>query len=209
MRTFFLLVLIAGVAAGFGYPWAVTNFSGRELGTWPVYERGSGFRPVTTRLTEADAPVRVLVDLTSLGPVEFAPRSTVLTVTASTGGRTVLADTLTFAEAKPQERSPQMRDRIYRDEGGVITDIEDGDYIFVIGPGDADGIEMSAVDLVLRASAVSVDRRVPPIGYAAAAIGFIGLVLSLRRRRRDRAASTEALPPRWGRSGDGRDGGAR
>lgn len=209
MRTFFLLVLIAGVAAGFGYPWAATNFSGRELGTWPVYERGGGFRPVTTRLTEADAPVRVLVDLTSLGPVEFAPRSTVLTVTASTNGRTVLADTLTFAEAKPQERSPQMRDRIYRDEGGVITDIQDGDYTFVVGPGDADGIQMRSVDLVLRAGAVSVDRRVPPIGYAAAAIGFIGLVLSMRGRRRDRTASTETPQPRWGRGSDGRDGGAR
>ncbi len=209
MRIFFLLVLIAGVAAGFGYPWAVTNFSGRELGTWPVYERGSGFTPVTTRLTQADAPVRVLVDLTSLGPTEFAPRSTALTVTASTGGRRVLAETLTFAEAKPQERSPQSRDRIYRDEAGVISYIEDGDYTFVVGQGDADGIQMRSVDLVLRARALSVDPRVPPIGYAAAAIGFIGLVLSMRRRRRDRVASAEPPTPRWGRGGNGGDGGAR
>lgn len=209
MRTFFLLVLIAGMAAGFGYPWAVSNFSGRELGTWPVYERGSGFTPVTTRLTQADAPVRVLVDLTSLGSVEFVPRRTALTLTASTGGRTVLAETLTFAAARPQERSPQSRDRIYRDEAGVISDVQDGDYTFVVGPGDAEGIQMRSVDLVLRARAISVDPRVPPIGYAAAAIGVIGLVLSIRRRRRDRASGTETLPPRWGRGGDGGDGGAR
>ncbi|MBX3581539.1 MAG: hypothetical protein KF810_06570 [Rhizobiaceae bacterium] len=203
MRAFFLLVFLGGLTAGFGYPWAINNFSGRELGNWPTYERGSGFQPVTVRLTSADAPVRVLVDLTSLGPVEFAPRRTALTLTASTEGGTVLAETLTFSEAKPQERSPQSRDRIYRDEAGVIEEIEDGDYTFVIGPGDVDGIEMRSVDLSLRGRALSVDPRLPPVGYSAAAIGFIGLVLSLRRRKRDRAAGTESLPPRWGRGGDG------
>ena len=34
MRTIFLLILLIGVGAGFVYPWAVTNFSGREIGVW-------------------------------------------------------------------------------------------------------------------------------------------------------------------------------
>ena len=59
----------------------------------------------------------------------------------------MLAETLNFAEAKPQEKSPQLREKIYRDEAGVITGIEDGDYTFIVGQGDAEGIQMRSVDL--------------------------------------------------------------
>jgi len=201
MRTIFLLILLAGAAAGFGYPWYVTNFSGRELGSFQVYERGGTFRPVTVALSSADAPVRVLVDMTAVAPPEFAQAGTALTITASTaGGRTVLAEPLSFSEAKPQERSPQLREKIYRDEAGVITDVEDGDYTFTVGRGDAEEIQIQSVDLVLRAGAGAVDPRVQPIGFALIAIGFIGLVLSIRRRKRERNPNSEP-PPRWGRGG--------
>ena len=201
MRTIFLLILLAGAAAGFGYPWYVTNFSGRELGSFQVYERGGTFRPVTVALSSSDAPVRVLVDMTAVAPPEFAQAGTALTITASTAdGRTVLAEPLSFSEAKPQERSPQLREKIYRDEAGVITDVEDGDYTFTVGRGDAEEIQIQSVDLVLRAGAGAVDPRVQPIGFALIAIGFIGLVLSIRRRKRERNPNSEP-PPRWGRGG--------
>ncbi|TIP80276.1 MAG: hypothetical protein E5X60_36625, partial [Mesorhizobium sp.] len=64
MRFLFLLILLAGTGIGVVYPWAMTNFSGHEIGTWRVYEQGR-FRPVTVPLSGRDAPVRVLVDLTA------------------------------------------------------------------------------------------------------------------------------------------------
>lgn len=201
MRTIFLVILLAGLAAAFGYPWAVTSFSGRELGVWRVYDRGGDFRPVTVRLEEADGPVRVLVDLEALSPPEFAPRVTTLTITADVGGRTVLAAPLSFAEAKPQERNPQQRDMLYRDEAGVISPVEEGEYTFVLGRGDAEGIQIGSVDLVLRGGVWSVDSRVQPIGYALSTIGFVGLVLALRCKRQSRGRSSEPSPPRWGRNG--------
>ena len=201
MRAVFLLILLAGAVMGFGYPWYVTNFSGDEMGSWRVHERGSTFRPVTVALSPADEPVRVLVDMTAIAPPEFALGSTVLTLTASTGGRTVLAETLSFSEAKPQERSPQLREKIYRDEAGVLTGIEAGDYEFVVGRGDAEDIQILSVDLILRRGAGAVDPRLQPVGYALTAIGFIGLVLSLRRRKRERNPNSEPPPPRWGRGG--------
>lgn len=202
MRTVFLLILLAGVAAGFGYPWYVTNFSGSELGTWQVFARGGQFQPVTVALSAADAPVRVLVDMTAVAPPEFSQAGTALTITASTGGgRTVLAEPLSFSEAKPREQSPQQREKVYRDEAGVITDIEDGDYTFVVGRGDAEEIQIRSVDLVLRSGAGAVDPRAQPFGYALTAIGFIGLVLAMRRGGRERKANSQPPPPRWGRGG--------
>jgi hypothetical protein len=200
MRTIFFLILLAGAGAAFGYPRYVTNFSGREIGTWPVFERGGQFQPVTTRLSRDDEPVRVLVDMTAVAPPEFAQAGTALTITASTGdGRTVLAEPLSFSEAKPQEKSPQLREKIYRDEAGILTDITGGDYTIVVGQGDAEGIQIRSVDLILRAGAGAIDPRAEPVGYALLAIGFIGLVLSLRRRRGESNPNSQPPPPRWGR----------
>ncbi|MDQ2632232.1 MAG: hypothetical protein M3Y43_08025 [Pseudomonadota bacterium] len=201
MRTIFLLILLAGAATGFLYPWYVTNFSGSEIGTWPVYERGGSFRPVSIPLSAADEPVRVLIDMTAAEPPEFARSSTVLTLTASTGGRTVLAETLSFFEARPREKSPQLREKVYRDEAGVLTGIEAGHYEFAVGRGDVEDIRILSVELTLRRGAGAVDQRLQPVGFALTAIGFIGLVLSLRRRRRERNASSQPPPPRWGRGG--------
>ena len=43
MRTIFFLILLAGIGAGIVYPWTVRNFSGSEIGTWRVYDRGGSF----------------------------------------------------------------------------------------------------------------------------------------------------------------------
>ncbi len=201
MRLIFLLLVIGGIGASFVYPWAVTNFSGHEVGTWRVYDRGQAFQPVVARLSAADVPVRVMVDMIAVAPPEFAQSSTVLTITASTGGRTVLAEPISFHESKPQEKSPQLREKAYRDEAGVISNVQDGDYTFVVGRGDLEEIQIKSVDLVLRGGAASVDARAQPLGYAATAIGFIGLVLAMRRGRRDRKPDAPP-PPRWGRGGD-------
>jgi hypothetical protein len=198
MRTIFFLIFLAGLVAGFGYPWYVTNFSGREIGAWQVYDRGGSFRPVTTKLSSADEPVRVLVDMTAVAPPEFAQAGTALTITATTQNRTVLAEMLSFSEAKPQEKSPQLREKIYRDEAGVMSGIEEGDYTFTLERGDLEQIEIRAVDLVLRGGAGGIDPRAQPIGYSLVAVGLIGFVLASRRRRQ-RNPNAQPPAPRWGR----------
>jgi hypothetical protein len=201
VRAIFLLILLAGAGLGFAYPWYVTSFSGREIGSWQVYERGGQFRPVTVRLSSADAPVRVVVDMTAVAPPEFALAGTALTITATTRNRTVLAEPLSFSEAKPQERSPQLREKVYRDEAGVIANIEDDDYTFVVGRGDAEEIQIRSVELVLRGGAGAIDPRAQPVGFTLLAVGFIGLVLAMRRGRRERNPNSQPPPPRWGRGG--------
>ncbi|MDX8448391.1 hypothetical protein [Mesorhizobium captivum] len=204
MRFLSVLILIAGAAIGVFYPWVMSNFSGHAIGTYRVYE-GGRFRPATVRLAASDAPVRVLVDLTARAERVASQQRTVLTLTAASGGRTALASTLSFNHTdNPRQVSPQLPDKIFRDEAGVIETITSGPYVFTIGPGDADGIDMRAVDLILRAGTGSIDERARPAGYALMGVGLVGLVLSLvfgRGGKPPQNPNSQPPPPRWGRGG--------
>jgi hypothetical protein len=203
MRLLFLLILFAGLGAGLIYPWSISNFSGHEIGAWRVYHQGR-FEPVDTQLVSTDAPVRVLVDVTTDANDLFPTDGAVLTITASHNGKTVLAETLRFAGSlEPREKSPQIAEKISRDDAGLIRAVSDGTYRFQIGPGDAEGPRIKAVDLILRAGSGEIDPRLQPIGISLMAIGFIGFVLTFRRNRSNRPQNPNSQPPRprWGRGG--------
>ena len=203
MRFLSVLVLIAGAAIGIFYPWAMSNFSGHAIGTWRVYE-GGRFRPVTVKLAASDAPVRVLVDMTARAE-RIASQRTALTLTAASGGRTALAATLSVTTREsPRQVSPQLPDKIFRDEAGVIGTVTPGPYVFTVGPGDAEGIDMRAVDLILRAGTGSIDARARSAGYGLLGAGLLGLVLSLvfgRGNKPPQNPNSQPPAPRWGRNG--------
>ncbi|HEV2504192.1 MAG TPA: hypothetical protein VGV39_14035 [Mesorhizobium sp.] len=200
MRKFFLLFILAGVALGLIYPWAVRNFSGEELGTWHAYQDGR-FKPVTVSLKAGTGPVRVFVDLTTNADRIIAFDRTVLTLTATAGNRTVLAERLSFSgNPTPREQSPQLTDKIFRDEAGLIEVEEANTYVFTLGLGDADNMQIKAVDLVLRSGAAVPDARVRQMGFGSLAFGVIGLMLAIRFSRSQRPGKPETPPkPRWGR----------
>ena len=202
MRFLFVLILLAGIGIGVIYPWAMTNFSGHEIGTWRVYEQGR-FKPLTVPLSGRDAPVRVLVDLTARAERIVSQQRTVLTLTAATNGRTVLASTLQFNHSdNPRQASPQLPDKIFRDEAGLIPVVSPGPYTFTVGPGDAEDIPMRAVDLILRSGVGEIDGRARPVGLSLMAAGLIGLILAMRfggRGGRPENPNSQPPPPRWGR----------
>ncbi len=202
MRKFFLLLILAGIALGFIYPWAVRNFSGEELGTWHAYPDGR-FKPLTISLKAGTGPVRVFVDLTTNADRINAFDRTVLTLTAAVGTRTVLAERLSFSgNPTPREQSPQLTDKIFRDEAGIIEVGEAGTYVFTVGPGDVDNIQIKAVDLVLRSGAAVPDARARQAGFGLIAFGVVGLLLAIRFGRSRRPDGPETPPmPRWGRGG--------
>lgn len=202
MRFIFLLILLAGAAVGVGYPWYVNNFSGSAIGTWRAYERSTGFKPFEARLMASDAPVRVLVDLTAMGTPTFEQSRSVLTITVASAGKTVLADALPFNNAaSPRQVSPQSADKIFRAEAGVIDPTPAGAYTFTLGPGDAEGIDMNAVDVELRSEATLLDPRIQPLGFGLMGAGFFGLVAATVRRRGGppKNPNSQPPPPRWGR----------
>lgn len=202
MRKFFLLLILAGIALDFIYPWAVRNFSGEELGTWHAYQDGR-LKPVTVSLKAGTGPVRVFVDLTTNADRIDAFDRTVLTLTAASGNRTMLAKRLSFSgNPTPRETSPQLTDKIFRDEAGLLDVGEAGTYVFTLGLGDADKIQIKAVDLVLRSGAAIPDARVRQAGFGLIGVGALGLILAIRFGKSRGAAKPETPPkPRWGRGG--------
>jgi hypothetical protein len=204
MRLLFLLIFLIGAAIGIGYPYVILNFPAQEIGTWRVYDSVGGFRPVQATLAATDAPVQVLVDVMSSSMPQGAEGAAILTITAAAGGRTVLAETLGLAGATVRDDTPQTPQKIYRIDAGAIDEIEDGVHTFTLGPGDAEGLDLESVDLILLAGAGAYDQRAQPLGFSLMAIGFIGFVLAMRRGRPERNPNSQPPKPRWGRGGEPR-----
>ncbi len=197
MRFVFLFLLVLGVVFGIGGPWAALNFSGEEIGTWRVYDRPGPYKPVTVALKVEDAPVRAFVDMQTLRNFIPTVSRTALTAVVTHNGKDVLVETLNYTGSKATNKGSPQGQQIYRDEIGDINPAQDGDYLFTIGPGDFDGLEVAHVDLVLRKNASIVDWRIMPAGIALIVISIAGL-LFLRRRGK---ATPVSVPPqsKWGR----------
>lgn len=197
MRFVFLFLLVLGVVFGIGGPWAALNFSGEEIGTWRVYDRPGPYKPVTVALKAEDAPVRAFVDMQTLRNFIPTVSRTALTAVVTHNGKDVLVETLNYTGSKATNKGSPQGQQIYRDEIGDINPAQDGDYLFTIGPGDFDGLEVAHVDLVLRKNASIFDWRIMPAGIALIVISIVGL-LFLRRRRK---ATPVSVPPqsKWGR----------
>jgi hypothetical protein len=199
MRFIFGLILAAGLAM-IAYPRLAAEAGAGPVETRHVYDARTGFVPVQVQLGAADAPVELSVELTSKGLASAPKGAAVLTMTAARQGDTVLARALDFAGASGHDVNPQTGEKVFRTAAGVIDPIEPGPYTFTFTNGDAEGVTVSAVDLVLARHAVTMDRRLQPIGFSLAAIGFIGLMLAFRRRRGSPSANPNSQPPpRWGR----------
>jgi hypothetical protein len=204
MRLLFLLIFLIGAAIGIGYPYVILSLPAQEIGTWRVYDSVGGFRPAQATLAATDAPVQVLVDVMSSSIPQGAEGAAILTITTAAGGRTVLAETLGLAGATVRDDTPQTPQKIYRIDAGAIDEIEDGVHTFTLGPGDAEGLDLESVDLILLAGAGAYDQRAQPLGFSLMAIGFIGFVLAMRRGRSERNLNSQPPKPRWGRGGERR-----
>jgi hypothetical protein len=196
------LVFLAGLGLAVGYPIMAKNLPHMPIGTWPVYAPLTGFLTFDTPLKPDDAPVQIYLDLTSAGAPKFGKDSAVLTLTVSADGKTVLAAPLTFEDAVARDDTPQTPELVYRTSAGVIDPVDAATpaYRFTTGMGDAEGIDIAKVDLVLQHIPPKADPRAQPIGFTLMAMGFIGFVLMLRGKGGGTPPDPNSQPPpRWGR----------
>jgi hypothetical protein len=197
VRFFFFLMILAGLALGAAYPWYQYNMAGSEIGTYRVYVRGGDFKPEMVVLAQSDAPVRVFVDMVPLQGYYPTQSRTALTLTASVEGRTVLASSLSYISSTEESKNLQTTRKVFRDRAGDMNIVTPGEYTFVVGEGDMEGLSIDIVDLVLRRNAQETDPRTVAAGAALALLGFFGLIRAMRRRHRE--VAEVAAKPKWGR----------
>jgi len=195
MRLVFLAVLLLGILLGLVYPWAEGG-SGYEIGRWRAYDRVSGFQPLEILLPTDQQQILVKAEISTPQPVEGTDIRAVITLAVSANGRTELVHYFALDGLESRILSPQLPGRIYAGEAGVLYYPGEGTYSFVFGPGDVE-IDMATVDLILIGGTRDVDEAVPPIGYGMMGIGFLGLLMTFRRRRDN--PNSQPPPPRWGR----------
>ncbi|MRG55802.1 hypothetical protein GF108_09435 [Phyllobacterium sp. SYP-B3895] len=195
MRLILFLVLLAGIVLGVAYSWAITNFSGEEIGSWRIYDRPGPYKPVTVRLDAKDAPVRAFVDMQPLRNFVPTQGRTALTTVVTRDGKDILVKTLDYLNGRVGNKGSPQGPQFYRASIGDIDPVESGNYTFTIGPGDFDGLEVAGVDLILRRGARAIDWRIVSGGVALIAIGVFGLIRSRRRKSVEKVPT----PPKWGR----------
>ncbi|HMQ58361.1 MAG TPA: hypothetical protein PKE65_07415, partial [Rhizobiaceae bacterium] len=112
-----------------------------------------------------------------------------------------------FSAANVREDAPQQVTKTWRAFPGDFAVSQAGEYEVIVSDGAREEIPMRQITLTLRAQSETVKTDVVYAGIAAMAIGAIGLVISLRRRRggpgggASTASKTasEKSPMRWGR----------
>ncbi|MCC0043608.1 MAG: hypothetical protein H6892_04270 [Brucellaceae bacterium] len=199
MRFVFLLMILIGAGLGIAYPWAVSNVSGYEIGTWRVFERGTGFTPAEVTLASPEAPVSITVDLRADGALIRSETKPLLTMNITGDGEYVSSVVMHFAEADVRTINPQSGETGYRLEAERLHSVDHNQYLFEFGPGIAGVDRFNSVDLIVNAGAFDLDPRAIPAGFILMALGLLGFVASLFRRRRPENPNSSPPPPRWGR----------
>ena len=196
MRGIFLIMILAGLGLGAAYPWYIHNRSGNDIGTFRVFQRSSGFKPVDVILTPDEAPVRVFVDMMPIMQNYPDGAQSLLHLTATTSGKTVMDANLNFAAGIADARGLQRSEKIFRDTAGQLTDIAAGQYHFVLERGGFEGLSLKTVDLVLKGNVEETDPRAIPAGIGLFAIGLFGLIRSRRSSPPEDSANPKS---KWGR----------
>lgn len=191
VRVFCLGVFLFGLLLAVIYPMAVRDRAGREIGTWRTYEPGTGFGRFEVSREQLDIPVDIHVEMTVNGPFEPRNDRSVISLVAWGDGSMIIAAPLYFMPVPSQ--AGDAPDGVYRDFAGAIDPVDAERYLFVAMPGEAEDVDIAAVDVVLEGAAAEPDQGTVVVGYVVTVLGLGGLALSFRRRRAKPSA------PRWGR----------
>ncbi|MBX3529960.1 MAG: hypothetical protein KF849_05100 [Rhizobiaceae bacterium] len=197
IRSLFLILIVAGAGLGIAYPWLNARYGGYEIGTWRVFESG-GFTVAEARPALSEAPVIVSVDMVTRGPLRADRQGAVLTVTARSGGRTVLAQALDFDGVNARILNPQTGDAAYRTRVGSIASFAEDGLQIDVARGDDERANIVTVDVIVEASPSPIQPNAIPVGYVLLGIGFVGFIASFRARA-PKNPNSSPPPQKWGR----------
>ena len=200
MRFFGFLVLLAGLAIAFGYPYYQRVFNNFEIGTYRIYDEANGYQPVTVSMSSGDAPVEVKIRaLARQEPLAAGSRVNIPLV--ANKDNVTLATSVTVFSTPPGGYDPRTSSSLTMEDQAIrFTTLTGGVYTFIATAGDLQDIELQAVDLVLTGRVSATDTSWTGLGYSLLAIG--GVAFLLGGRRRVRTAEQASAKPRIGRASD-------
>lgn len=187
MRIIFIILFLGGLTVGLIYPWAQRHFSGEEIGSWPLYDRGQGYQTVQVDLQPEDAPLRIFVDATPMPGYSSANQGSSFNLAVLRDGVPFLAERLNYSidNGSAQRNQPQTGG-VLRQGAEDLPELRAGKYEFSIRAGAVDGLQVTHADLVLRRGVKPLSENLTTAGVIAMVIGLYGF-MRLRRRAKNLA----------------------
>jgi hypothetical protein len=198
VRIIGFLVFVAGLLLSFGSSYLFNAATSREIARFTVYQ-GGAFQPADIDLGPSQAPLGIRVELAEGGQGQYVPDlgAAAFTIIATHEGRTTFTNAVSFSE-DDRTSAPATGLTTYAKNIGQIAELSNGKYKFIVGEGDADGIALQTIELVLLANDFTEMPDVSTLGtiliWLGAALFFIGL-----RRRNRVAVDAPPEPSKWGR----------
>lgn len=182
MRAICIVLFLVGLGTGIIWPWAQRHFGGEEIGSWVLYERGSGYKSAQVPLQQEDAPLRIFVDVMPMDGAAGGSRASVLNLAVSRDGVPVLAERLSYsAKSGNAQRDVPQNAAVIRQSAKDLATLQSGTYEFSVRNVE-DGLSLTRADLVLRRDAAPVNENITTAGLVAMVAGLYGF-MRLRRRK--------------------------
>ena len=202
LRAAGMLLIIAGIGAGFFAPSLIERNSGGELARVTVFDRKDGgwqqgWRADRVKLSRGGNPMRLVVEAEFLPGLKPLSSTTPLQISLDNGGKTVIEGEfdLTFPRLGGSEQ-PVRRSSLVTPPFSIASD---GDYVVFVRSTEPGDVNFSRVEAVIRSRVEIPDNRIRDTGFAALALGVVLLLFS-RMGKKAAPRKRKQARRRWGRS---------
>lgn len=176
------VLFVGGLATGLVWPWAQRHFGGEEIGTWPLYQRETGYQSAHIDLQPSDAPLQIFVDALPIQSAAGTEQASVLNLAVSRDGVPVIAKRLSYSEIIGNDKQDQPQSIApLRQDATQMEAVVAGSYEFSVRMAE-DSLWLSRADLVLRRGAAPANENLTTAGLVAMIAGLYGF-MRLRRRK--------------------------
>ncbi|MEZ5872575.1 MAG: hypothetical protein R3D32_12175 [Nitratireductor sp.] len=204
LRAAGVLLIIAGIGAGFFAPSLIERNSGGELARVAVFDRKDGgwqqgWRAQKIALSKRHNPMRLVIEAEFLPGLKLLSATTALQVSLAHGGKTVMEGEFDLTVPKlGGSEQPVRRSSLVTPPFSIA---DDGDYIVFVRSAETTDINYSTVDAVVRSNIEIPDNRIRDTGFGAIGLGLALLLFSsIARRNRSSPNRPAKKASRWGRN---------
>lgn len=181
MRGIGILLILAGLAAAFGYPAYYDSFSHFEIGNYRIYDEETGFRDHNIALSPRDAPIAIEFLAKVDGEEVLAGSATSIILSRAPLNATKIdLDTITFSSSVGADKEGNKLELL---ESLPSFEVEVSSiYRFEFSEGPAQDIAFSSIDMKLEGLVGGKSGTIPNIGHILLGFGALMYVVGGRKK---------------------------